>query len=292
MSIIEIENAVKLLRKNEVVAIATETVYGLAANAASDVAVAKIYALKNRPQFNPLIIHVASLEQAQEIALFNDAALALAKKHWPGALTLVLPKRDTSQFLLASAGLDTIAIRVPAHPIAQQILQQSGLMLAAPSANVSGRLSPTKAEHVLADFPELPIVDGGQCEVGLESTIIGFDGEQPVLLREGVLQIEGAIKSTSDKITAPGQLLKHYSPKNPIRINAKAPKEGEVFLGFGEIDGDLNLSKSGDLTEAAANLFAMLHELDLRGMPLAVAPVPVMGVGVAIFDRIARAANT
>ena len=291
MSIIETQEAAKLLQEGHVVAIPTETVYGLAANALDDSAVAKIYALKTRPQFNPLIIHVASLEAAQEIALFNNAALALAKKHWPAGLTLVLPKRDKAQLLLASAGLDTIAIRVPNHKTAQEILQGCNLPLAAPSANISGRLSPTSAAHVQADFADIYIVDGGTCEVGLESTIIGFNGEQPVLLRHGVLQIDEAIYNDSDKITAPGQLLKHYSPKNPIRINTTQPRDGELYIGFGEMECDMNLSESGNLTQAAANLFSTIHEADTLGKPLAIAPIPNTGIGKAINDRLARAAS-
>lgn len=291
MSITEIEKAIEMLRKNEVVAIPTETVYGLAANALSDDAVAKIYALKTRPQFNPLIIHVASLEAAQEIAVFNDAALELAKKHWAGGLSLVLPKRDKTQFMLASAGLDTIAIRVPNHPVAQEILQGCNLPLAAPSANISGRLSPTSALHVQENFPDIYIVDGGNCEIGLESTIIGFDGEQPILLRAGVLQIADAIENKKPEINSPGQLLKHYSPKNPIRINAASAETGEFFIGFGEIDCDLNLSQSANLQEAASNLFSMLHQADAAAKKIAVAQIPNDGIGVAINDRLARAVN-
>ena len=291
MSIVEVEKAVNLLQNNEVVAIPTETVYGLAANALSDEAVAKIYALKTRPQFNPLIIHVASLEQAQQIAAFNKTALELAQKYWPGGLSLVLPKRDKSQFLLASAGLDTIAIRVPAHPIAQQILQQSGLMLAAPSANISGKLSPTLSQHVQADFPNLPIVDGGECSVGLESTIIGFDGEQPILLRAGVLQIEKARNNQSEEITSPGQLIRHYAPKNPIRINVTEPHSDEFYIGFGDIKCDLNLSADGNLAEAAKNLFNFLHKADKMDKKIAVAPIPNSSIGTAINDRLQRAFN-
>lgn len=289
MSIIEVENAIELLQNNQVVAIPTETVYGLAANATSDAAVAKIYALKTRPQFNPLIIHVASLEAAQEIAIFNPTALELAKKHWAGGLSLVLPKRDKTQFMLASAGLDTIAIRVPAHPIAQQILRGCGLPLAAPSANISGKLSPTTAQHVQENFCDLAIVDGGNCAVGLESTIIGFDEEQPVLMRAGVLQIKSAIRNQKSEITSPGMLLKHYSPKNPIRINANSANINEVFLGFGKINCTLNLSEKADLAEAAANLFSYLHQLDALNKPIAVAIIPNSGIGIAINDRLHRA---
>lgn len=291
MSIIEVEKAVELLRAGEAVAIPTETVYGLAANASSDKSVAKIYALKTRPQFNPLILHVASLEAAQEIAIFNAAALELARKQWPGGLSLVLPKRDKTKFLLASAGLDTIAIRVPAHPTAQKILQGCKLPLAAPSANISGKLSPTTAAHVQANFPDIYIVDGGACKVGLESTIIGFADEQPILLRSGVLQIDSAVVSRQSSVVAPGMLLKHYSPKNPIRINAEKPKDGELYIGFGNMPCDLNLSETGSLQEAATNLFSILHEADKAGKPLAVAQIPQEGIGVAINDRLSRATN-
>lgn len=287
-----IDKAIKLLLLGEVVAIPTETVYGLAADVTNDLAVAKIFAAKKRPNFNPLIIHVANFEQAEKIAVFNNAARELANKHWPGGLTLVLPKKDLGFAKLASAGLDTIAIRVPAHPIAHEILKQGGLILAAPSANISGKLSPTKAEHVRADFKDIHVVDGGDCEVGLESTVIGFDGEQPVLLREGVLQIPTANSHhPAEKITSPGQLLKHYSPKNPMRINADQANSDEVFLGFGDMNCDFNLSKSGDLKEAASNLFSMLHELDKKNLPIAVAKIPSKDIGVAINDRLKRAAK-
>lgn len=285
-----IEKAIELLKKGELVAIPTETVYGLAADSTNDMAVAKIYAAKDRPKFNPLIIHIYNIEQAEEIALLSPAAKALAQKYWPGPLTIVAPKRDKKFAQLATAGLDTVALRVPAHPIAREILK-SGLMLAAPSANISGSLSPTKAEHVRKSFPDICIVDGGASDIGLESTIVTFDeNDAPVILREGVMQINGA-KYNDKKIIAPGMLLKHYAPENPIRINAIKAEQGEVFIGFGAIDGDMNLSQKGNLTEAAANLFAMLHEADSTNKKIAVAPIPNEGIGMAINDKLARAAS-
>lgn len=287
-----VKKAVEILSSGEVVAIPTETVYGLAADATSDHAVAKIYELKNRPSFNPLIIHVASLEKAEQIAVFNDKARELARKHWPGGLTLVLPKRDKGFAALAGAGLETVAIRCPAHPIALEILRESGLMLAAPSANISGTISPTNAEHVRANFPDIYIVDGGECEVGLESTVIGFDGDKPVLLRHGVLQIEeaGSLRE-GEEVSSPGMLVKHYAPKSPLRINAEDAKEGEFFIGFGDMECDLNLSEKGDLREAAANLFSALHKADDLSQPIAVAEIPSEGIGLAINDRLQRAAE-
>lgn len=286
-----IEKAKELLLLGEVVAIPTETVYGLAADATNNEAIARVYDLKGRPSFNPLIIHVASLEQAESIAVFNDKARALAKEYWPGGLTMVLPKKDINFASLATAGLDSVAIRVPAHPVARELIKKSELYIAAPSANLSGRLSPTSAAHVASDFPKLHVVDGGECEVGLESTVIGFDGGDIILLRPGVLQIEGALEKSMDKILSPGMLLKHYSPKNPIRMNVESASKSEVFLGFADIDGDLNLSASGDLIEAAANLFSMLHELDKAGKPIVVAPVTNEGIGKAINDRLNRAVS-
>ncbi|PIR33123.1 MAG: threonylcarbamoyl-AMP synthase [Alphaproteobacteria bacterium CG11_big_fil_rev_8_21_14_0_20_44_7] len=294
MSTDEIQKAVEILQSGEIAAIPTETVYGLAANAEDNLAVAKIYEAKTRPNFNPLIVHIYNIEQAQQIAVFNDTALELAQKYWPGGLTLVLPKKNPTFATLATAGLESVALRCPAHPIAREILRESGLMLAAPSANISGKLSPTKAEHVRRDFPYIYIVDGGECEIGLESTVIGFENEQPILLRSGVLQIDGAIENDSDKIISPGQLIKHYAPKNPIRINVVEPKAGEQYLGFGDMGGlscALNLSEAGDMRIAAANLFGFLHQLDSNNMPIAVAPIPNTGIGSAINDRLSRAST-
>lgn len=283
-----IERAVELLQLGEIVALPTETVYGLAADATNDLAVAKVFAAKGRPSFNPLIIHMHSLEQAETVGVFSEKAREYAKKYWPGALTIVVPKKDANFASLASAGLNTLAIRVPAHSHMQEVLQKSGLMLAAPSANKSGRLSPTEAAHVREDFPTLHIIDGGKCEVGLESTVITFEGDEVIILREGVLQIAGK-KSTDEKIISPGQLLKHYAPKSPIRINAAKAGQGEVFVGFGDVECDFNLSKESDLIEAAANLFSMLHQADSLNKKIAVAKIPDEGVGAAINDRLRKA---
>lgn len=290
----EIQEAIKLLRDGEVVALPTETVYGLAADCTNDKAVAKIYALKSRPKFNPLIIHVYDLAAALQIGVFSARALEYGEKYWPAPLTIVVPKRDKNFAQLASAGLDTIAIRVPAHPMMREVLK-SGLMLAAPSANISGTISPTEAEHVRKNFPDTYIIDGGKCEVGLESTIIAFDGDEVVVLREGVIQIKSEIRNQKSEIIAPGMLLKHYAPKNKMRINASTPNANEVFIGFGDMECDFNLSARGDLIEAASNLFSMLHAADAlaenRGQAISVAAIPNVGVGVAINDKLTRAAS-
>jgi len=284
------EKAINLLQSGDVVALPTETVYGLAADASNDKAIAKIYALKSRPSFNPLIIHIYDLKKAEEVGVFSPAAKKLAEAHWPGPLTIVVPKRDKNFAALATAGLDTIALRVPAHPLMREILK-SGLMLAAPSANISGKLTPTEAAHVKTNFPDIYIVDGGKCEIGLESTVVTFDeDDEAILLREGVLQIKSKIKNQKSKIISPGQLLKHYAPKNPIRINAAVAHSDETFIGFGNMKCDFNLSQRADLLEAAANLFSMLHAADALGKKIAVAPVPDVGVGQAINDRLAKSA--
>ena len=287
-----IKFATELLQKGEVVALPTETVYGLAADASNDMAVAKIYALKNRPSFNPLIVHVYDLSAAQKIGVFSKNALAHAEKYWPGPLTIVVPKQDKNFAKLAGAGLDTIAIRVPAHPIMREILK-SGLMLAAPSANISGNISPTTAEHVKINFPNTPVIDGGSCQVGLESTVITFnEDDQPVLLREGVLQIPNGVRpEQNSKIISPGQLLKHYAPKNKLRINIDVPNSDEIFIGYGDVKCDFNLSERKNLVEAASNLFAMLHAADSLGKNIAVAKIPNEEVGIAINDRLNRAAH-
>ena len=284
------EKAIELLRQGEVVILPTETVYGIAADCSNDKAVANIYALKDRPSFNPLIVHIYNIEQAEEIAHLTPKGRELAKKYWPGPLTIVAKKKDKAFAQLATAGLDTIALRVPAHPVTREILK-SGLKLAMPSANISGSLSPTKAEHVKKYFNDLYIVDGGTCDVGLESTIITFDeNDNSVVLREGVLQIEGA-RYNDKKIIAPGMLLKHYAPNNPIRINAANAHPDEVFIGFGDIACDMNLSKTSSLVEAASNLFAMLHDADAKNKKIAVASVPNVGIGAAINDKLERAAG-
>ncbi len=214
----------------------------------------------------------------------------MRKKHWPGPLTIVAKKRDRNFAQLATAGLDTVALRVPAHPVTREILK-NGLMLAMPSANISGSLSPTKYEHVKKSFPHTYIIDGGACEVGLESTIVTFDeNDDAVILREGVLQIKGA-RYNDKKIIAPGMLLKHYAPQNEISINVLKPSATATFVGFGKMRCDYNLSESASLQEAASNLFALLHEADSKNKKIEVAPIPNDGIGTAINDKLRRAAS-
>ncbi|OUS07166.1 threonylcarbamoyl-AMP synthase [Rhodobacterales bacterium 52_120_T64] len=299
-----ISAAAALLRGGDLVAFPTETVYGLGADARNDRAVAGIFAAKSRPQFNPLIVHVADLAAAEEIAELPTDARALAAAFWPGPLTLILPTRNDSGLSdLVTAGLGTVGVRVPFNPIAKQLLKEFGGPVAAPSANPSGKISPTSADHVLDGLSGkiAAVVDGGPCDVGLESTIIGFDNG-PVLLRAGGLPSEliaAALgmevrKNTDDAISAPGQLKSHYAPKAKLRLNAEAPQADEVWLGFGSHTFDvqsLNLSQSGDLTEAATNLFAHMHALDKVAAKIAVGPIPSTGLGLAINDRLERAAS-
>ncbi|WP_104493344.1 L-threonylcarbamoyladenylate synthase [Paracoccus denitrificans] len=301
-----VRTAAKLLAQGEPVAIPTETVYGLAGDARNPRAVARIYEAKGRPSFNPLIVHVPDLAAAGRIADFDDAALALARAFWPGALTLVLPLRpDAGIASLVTAGLDTVAIRVPAHPAAQEVLCVFGGPLAAPSANPSGRISPTTAAH--AADPETglggriaAVLDAGACPVGVESTIVGWLDGQPALLRPGGVAAEAIeavlgrplarSEADPDAPTAPGQLTSHYAPRASLRLNADAARPGEVLIGFGPVAGEMTLSETGDLTEAAARLFDLLHRADAEGRPIAVAPVPERGLGAAINDRLRRAA--
>ena len=292
------------LRAGGLVAFPTETVYGLGADATSDAAVAAVFAAKERPRFNPLIVHVANAAAAERLARFDDRARALAHRFWPGPLTLVLPRRaDSGLSLLVSAGLDTVAVRVPNHRVALGLLSAAGLPVAAPSANPSGRISPTTAAHVaavLGDRVDM-VLDGGPCAVGLESTVIDATAEPPVVLRPGGLATEAverligplAAVGAGDAVRAPGMLARHYAPSIPLRCYADAPLSGEAYLGFGPgcREADLNLSEAGDPSEAAANLFRMLHELDRPEFTgIAVAPVPEMGLGRAINDRLRRAA--
>jgi L-threonylcarbamoyladenylate synthase len=285
--------AAALIRAGQPVAVPTETVYGLAADATHGEAVARIYEAKGRPSFNPLIVHVPDLPAAEQIGLFNEEARALALKYWPGPLTLVVPLRNDGEVAsLVTAGLSTIALRVPAHAAMQALLKETGRPLAAPSANASGRISPTRAEHVLASLAGriALILDGGPTERGLESTIIGATGDGLRLLRPGPILIEEAIASANG-IEAPGMMASHYAPAKPVRLNARSAKAGEWLIGFGKIVGDASLSPAGDLAEAAANLFTRLHEADAQDLPgIAVAPVPKTGVGLAINDRLQRAA--
>jgi L-threonylcarbamoyladenylate synthase len=299
-----IAEAADLLRAGALVAIPTETVYGLAADARNDRAVAAIYAAKNRPAFNPLIVHLPDLAAVARLAVLTPEAERLAAAFWPGPLTLVLPLRpDAGLSPLVTAGLDTVAIRLPAHPVARALLTQAGIPVAAPSANPSGRVSPTRAEHVLAGLSGriAAVLDGGPCAVGVESTILALDGP-PALLRPGgvaVEAIEAALGAPllmpGDPSTpkAPGQLASHYAPEARVRLNATQAREGEVLVGFGPIAGHLTLSASGDLLEAAANLFHFLREADALAGPggaIAFAPVPETGLGRAINDRLRRAA--
>lgn len=294
--------AAAILKTGGLVAFPTETVYGLGADARDDRAVAQVFAAKGRPAFNPLIVHTGDAGAARTIALFDDRAERLAAAFWPGPLTLVLPVRpDAGISALVTTGLGTVALRVPDHPVARGLLAAFGGPLAAPSANPSGRVSPTTASHVMAGLAGRidAVVDGGACGVGLESTIIGLDGPAR-LLRPGGLPVEaieaclGApLQGAADpaRPVAPGQLASHYAPKGVLRMNAAHAAPGEVFLGFGTTGGDLNLSPSGDLTEAAANLFRLLHRLDKIGAErIAVAPIPDRGLGRAINDRLRRAA--
>lgn len=297
-----IAEAAALILAGEPVAIPSETVYGLAADATSGEAVARIYAAKGRPSFNPLIVHVADLAQAAEIALFDDAARALAARFWPGPLTMVLPRHPGSRIAaLATAGLDTIAVRVPAHPAMRALIAASGRPLAAPSANASGSISPTRAGHVaqsLAGRITL-IVDDGATAHGLESTIVRVDPAGLTLLRPGPVTREALEHATgmavrdaaAGRIEAPGQLSAHYAPRKPLRLEAICADAGEWLIGYGTIMGDASLSARGDPVEAAARLFDLLHAADAETPPrIAVAPIPHGGLGDAINDRLRRAA--
>lgn len=296
--------AAALLQTGGLVGLPTETVYGLAALSSDSAAVAHLFQAKGRPRFNPLIAHVSDLHMAQREGLFSPHASALADAFWPGPLTLVVDLAETATTCdLARAGLSTIALRCPAHPVARALIAKIGAPLVAPSANRSGRLSPTTAAHVAADMGDRIdlILDGGPCETGLESTIIDARGAHPALLRAGTLtpaQIEdiwpGLIRHETDPDapTAPGQLLRHYAPRARLRLNAAAPDAGEALLGFGPVaNAALNLSPSGNLAEAAANLFAMLRTLDENNTKIAVSPIPQTGLGEALNDRLTRAAR-
>ena len=281
----------------------TETVYGLGGDATSDAAVAKIFAAKARPGFNPLISHVADPRAAFMLGVFDERARAVAEAFWPGPMTLVVRRRDNCPIsLLASAGLDTLAIRVPAHPVASALLNAAGRPIAAPSANPSGRVSPTTAEHVLTGLAgKVPIIlDSGACSVGLESTVLDLSGDIPTILRPGTVTREMiemflgpvSVAGVSTKIAAPGMLKSHYAPSLPVRLNAETAKEGELFLGFGPISGPIGsetLSATGDLAEAAARLFSLMRFLDRpRAKGIAIAPIPEVGLGVAINDGCAE----
>lgn len=296
----DIAAAVEALKSGKLVLLPTETVYGLAADAGDPVAVAAIFEAKGRPRFNPLISHVASLAQAERLAVFDDRARALAEAFWPGPLTLVLPVKDREAISdLARAGLETTAIRVPAHPLARAVLEAVDRPIVAPSANRSGRPSPTSFQDAVEETGDAAAValDGGDCPVGLESTVVAvLDAVR--LLRPGAVtraQIETVVgplaEAQDDAKRSPGRLSLHYAPDAPVRINAAAPRHGEAYLAFGE-PGPFSLSPTGDLREAAANLFRMLREAD-RTKPagIAVAPIPAEGLGEAINDRLKRAAG-
>lgn len=289
-----IEEAVRLILAGQPVAVATETVYGLAADATNAEAVARIYEAKGRPSFNPLIVHVPDLAAAETLGEFGDEARALAKRHWPGPLTLVVPLREpTSIASIVTAGLPSVGLRVPAHPAMQALLRAAGRPLAAPSANASGSISPTRAEHVLRTLEgRIPLVlDAGSTPRGVESTIVAATGGPLRLLRPGPIEIDAATEAPST-IEAPGQLASHYAPSKPVRLNASGREAGEFLIGFGDGRADANLSLSGDLVEAASRLFDLLHQADASAFAkIAVAPVPNTGLGLAINDRLRRAAH-
>lgn len=315
----DLNKALDLLHKGDLIGLPTETVYGLAGDARRDHTLAQIYAQKGRPTFNPLIIHGHSAQMLSEYIIMSDDAQRLAEHFWPGPLTLVLPRKESGSIsLLASAGLPTLAVRVPSHPVAQALLKAFDGPLAAPSANLSNQLSPTTSEMVRHDFPDLYVLEGGQCPIGLESTIIGFEPD-PVVYRLGGMDVQHIQDvlgrplarpntASSSSPVAPGMLKKHYAPKARLRLNADAPREGELFLGFGVWEEAhsphplFNLSVSGCTIEAASRLFSVLFQMDqyiqawnqahahlpLQG--IAVAPIPDTGLGPAINDRLSRGA--
>lgn len=295
--------AADLLRGGQIVAVPTETVYGLAADASNPQAVALIYAAKGRPDFNPLIVHVADRAAAEKLARFDPLAAKLADAFWPGPMTLVLPLREKAGVAKAvTAGLPTIAIRCPAHPVMQSVLAKTGLNLAAPSANRSGGISPTRAEHVQASLGRtVPLIlDAGPCAAGLESTIVAVRETGWQILRPGpvtaaaIADVAGSpqILINDATIEAPGQLASHYAPTKPLRLNAQSASEGEWLIGFGAVAGDDNLSTDGNLAQAAARLFEALHTADASNcVAIAVATIPQTGIGEAINDRLARAAS-
>lgn len=295
--------AARAIREGLTVAVPTETVYGLAARADSAVAVAGIYRAKGRPDFNPLIVHVPDVTVARRLAELDERAERLAAAFWPGALTMVLPRRDDSGLADAvSAGLPTVALRCPAHPVMQALLRESGLPLAAPSANRSGGVSPTSAAHVVASLGDRVgvILDGGETQKGIESTIVALraDGRWAILRPGPVTEarIRGVLRRpqdavTSERIEAPGQLTSHYAPGKPVRLGAHAADADEFHIGFGRVHGEYNLSPSGDFAEAAARLYAALHLAAADGKPrIAIASIPDEGIGAAINDRLRRAA--
>ena len=298
----ELDAAASVLVDGGLIAFPTETVYGLGVDAHNSDAVARLYQAKGRPSFNPLIVHVGSIQAAQQFVEFDHTALALAQAFWPGALTLVLPLRDDAIISpLVTAGLTTLAIRVPDHDIANGLLTSFGGPIAAPSANPSGQISPTKFAHVrdLMSGRIDGIVDGGNCSVGLESTIVATQ-PVPILLRAGGLPVEMieaalgfnlALANEMSSLSSPGQLASHYAPVGTMRLNAQTVETGETLLGYGPVEAALNLSPSGDLVQAAGGLFDALHQLNAMGASrIAVSPIPYHGLGRAINDRLRRAA--
>lgn len=304
----DIARAAAALAEGKLVAFPTETVYGLGANALDERAVASVYEAKGRPRFNPLIVHVAERADALRLGIFSNAAQALAAAFWPGPLTLVVPRAEACPVsALASAGLASLAIRMPRHDVARKLIATAGVPVVAPSANPSGRVSPTTAAHVLDGLAGRidMVLDAGPCEIGIESTVLSCLDDQPELLRLGAVSrrsIEDVLgAAVRDRIEdgrplAPGGLASHYAPAAALRLGAERAREGEALLAFGSDPPDhagpvLNLSPAGDLTEAAANLFAMLRELDRSGArAIAVMPIPNQGLGEAINDRLTRAA--
>lgn len=298
--------AAETLKSGGLVAFPTETVYGLGANVYLSDAVAKIFAAKERPKFDPLISHIADIDFLPEYALTDERIMALGKKFWPGPLTIVMRRKDNNPAIdLACSGLENIAVRMPAHPVALELIRKSGVPVVAPSANRFKSISPTTAHHVrdsLGDKVDM-ILDGGQCSVGVESTIIDLTGKQAVMLRAGGTTLEALEDFLNEKVlishgnpnlpSAPGQLLKHYAPGKPLRINATERKDGEFYIGFGKIsDSDINLSPNADLEEAASRLFAYLRFADRQEnySGICMSPIPETGLGLAINDRIRRAA--
>jgi L-threonylcarbamoyladenylate synthase len=298
-----VSEAAQALARGGLVLMPTETVYGLAADAADPAAIARVFEAKGRPRFNPLIAHVTGLEAAARFAAFDERARRLAEAFWPGPLTLVLPITDeTAVCDLARAGLDTVAVRAPAHPLAQEMLRAFGGPVCAPSANRSGRPSPTTLEDALEETGSAAAayLDGGPCQVGLESTVLAvLDGPVRLLRpgglsREAIEAVAGSLAEADDDARrSPGRLVRHYAPEAPIRLNAAAAEPGEAFLRFGDgVDDPLSLSPSGDVREAAQRLFSALRAADrLRPAGIAVAPVPETGLGEAVNDRLRRAAG-
>lgn len=301
-----IARAAAVIKAGGLVAMPTETVYGLGANVFDAKAVAKIFEVKKRPAFDPLISHIADFDALPEYVETDGRSLALARRFWPGPLTLVLKRKGQYAGVdLACSGLPTATVRMPAHPVAAALIRQSGVPIVAPSANLFKSVSPTTAQHVYDGLGENVdmILDGGACKVGVESTILDVTGKEAVMLRAGGTTLEEIEDFLNEKVllshgepdrpSAPGQLLRHYAPGHKLRINAETPAANELYIGFGDRDGELNLSPKGDLREAAANLFSFLRQADslAGGRTLAMAPIPESGLGLAINDRIRRAAH-